>query len=119
MHADLVLRMLGNRLWTGTLVCLTVLGVTRAVGLMVDRVAGRDTDAGEVTLLHPGANQSGFVARGLRPLATLNADSASRISGPPPWTCAKRVRVIIFDSLSVRASSAWGRSCCSPPASAR
>ncbi len=35
MHADLALRMLGDLLWTGMLVCLPVLGLTMLVGLLV------------------------------------------------------------------------------------
>ena len=35
MHADLALRMLGDMLWTGLLVCLPVLGLTMLVGLLV------------------------------------------------------------------------------------
>jgi flagellar biosynthetic protein FliQ len=35
MHADLALRMLGDMLWTGLLVCLPVLGLTMLVGILV------------------------------------------------------------------------------------
>jgi len=35
VHADLALRMLGDLFWTGLLVCLPVLGLTMAVGLLV------------------------------------------------------------------------------------
>jgi flagellar biosynthetic protein FliQ len=35
MHADLALQMMSNMLWTGLLVCLPVLGISMAIGLLV------------------------------------------------------------------------------------
>lgn len=35
MHADLALKMMGDLFWTGLLICLPVLGLTMAVGLVI------------------------------------------------------------------------------------
>lgn len=35
MHGDLALRMAADLFWTGLLVCLPVLGITMAVGLVI------------------------------------------------------------------------------------
>jgi flagellar biosynthetic protein FliQ len=35
MHADIALKMMSDMLWTGLIVCIPILGVTMAIGLLI------------------------------------------------------------------------------------